>query len=159
MLRAWRIVKRRHAGGAFDGEGARLYGGRWNSPGVPVVYVAESRALAALEILAGLQSRATLDAYVLIEVHFAEALVEDLRPDSIPDGWRTSPPRPETQAIGDRWVREARSPVLRIPSVLIPAESNFVLNPAHPGFGTIEIQDPTSFEFDPRLTGSPRFTS
>ena len=155
MLRAWRIVKRRHTGRAFDGEGARLYGGRWNSPGVPVVYVAESRALAALEVLAGLQSRTTLEAYVLIEVHFDEALVEELGPDSLPDVWRTSPPRPETQAIGDRWVREARSAVLRVPSVLIPAEFNFVLNPAHPEFGTVEIQDPMSFKLDPRLTGSP----
>lgn len=154
MLRAWRIVKRRHASRAFDGEGARLYGGRWNSPGVPVVYVAESRALAALEILAGLQSRTTLDLYVLIEVHFEDVLVENLEPASIPDGWRTSPPRHETQAIGDRWVREARSAVLRVPSVLIPAEFNFVLNPAHPEFGTIEILDTTPFKLDPRLTGS-----
>lgn len=155
MLRAWRIVKPRHAGEAFNGEGARLYGGRWNSPGTRVVYVAESRALAALEILVGLQSRSTLDRFVLIEAHFEEALVEDLRPDAIPDGWRTSPPRSETQVIGDRWVREARSAVLRVPSVLIPAEFNFLLNPAHPELGTIEIRDPTPFRLDARLTGSP----
>jgi RES domain-containing protein len=131
-----------------------LYGGRWNSPGVPLVYVAESRALATLEILAGLQSRSTLEAYVLIEVAFAESLVEELQPESIPDEWRISPPRPETQAIGDRWVREARSAALRVPSVLVPTEFNFLLNPAHPEFGAIEIHEPTPFKLDPRLTGS-----
>lgn len=154
MLRAWRIVKRRHADGAFDGEGARLYGGRWNSPGVPVVYVAETRALAALEILAGLQSRASLDAYVLIEVRFEEALVEELGLNSLPEDWRVSPPRPETQAIGDRWVRGARSAVLRVPSVLIPPEFNYLLNPAHPEFDTVEILEEAPFELDSRLIGS-----
>lgn len=154
MLHAWRIVKRRHVEEAFNGEGARLYGGRWNSPGVPVVYVAESRALAALEIMAGLRSRATLNAYVLIEVRFEEYLVEELDRDSLPVAWRTSPPRPETQAIGDRWVREARSVVLRVPSVVIPAEFNFLLNPTHPEFDAVEILGPTPFEFDSRLEGS-----
>jgi RES domain-containing protein len=154
VLHAWRIVKRRHVEEAFNGEGARLYGGRWNSPGVPVVYVAESRALAALEIMAGLRSRATLNAYVLIEVRFEEYLVEELDRDSLPVAWRTSPPRPETQAIGDRWVREARSVVLRVPSVVIPAEFNFLLNPTHPEFDAVEILGPTPFEFDSRLEGS-----
>ena len=152
MLQAWRIVKRRHADKAFDGEGARLYGGRWNSPGVPVVYVAESRALAVLEILAGLQSRATLHSYVLIGVRFEEQLVEQLSPDSTPKDWRTSPPPPETQACGDRWVREARSAVLRVPSVVIPSEFNFLLHPAHPDFRRIETLEPTPFDLDPRLS-------
>ena len=152
MLQAWRIVKRRHADRAFDGEGARLYGGRWNSPGVPVVYVAESRALAALEILAGLRSRATLHSYVLIGVRFAEELVEHLPPASTPEDWRTSPPPPETQACGDRWIREARSAVLRVPSVVIPSEFNFILNPAHPDFTQIKILEPVAFDLDPRLS-------
>lgn len=152
MVQAWRIVKHRHADHAFDGEGARLYGGRWNSPGVPVVYVAESRALAVLEILARLQSRATLHSYVLIGVRFAGELVEHLSSDSTPEDWRTSPPLPETQACGDRWVREARSAVLRVPSVVIPSESNFLLNPAHPNFAKIEILKPTPFDLDPRLS-------
>lgn len=152
MLQAWRIVKRRHADKAFDGEGARLYGGRWNSPGVPVVYLAESRALAALEILAGLQSRESLQAYVLIKVRFEKKLVEQLPLDSLPGKWRTSPPQPDTQALGDLWVREARSAVLRVPSAVIPDEFNFLLNPAHPEFVTIEVSKPISFDLDPRLT-------
>lgn len=149
------MVKRRHVDGAFTGEGARLYGGRWNSPGVAVVYVAESRALAVLEILAGLRSRKTLEAYVLIESQFDEELVETLDREALSDGWRISPPGPETQSIGDRWIREARSAVLRVPSVVIPPEFNFLLNPSHPEFGGITIRDPEPFELDPRLTGSP----
>lgn len=149
------MVKRRHADGAFTGEGAHLYGGRWNSPGIPVVYVAESRALAVLEILAGLRSRKTLDAYVLIEIQLDEELVEKLDRESLPDQWRISPPAPETQSIGDRWIREARSAVLRVPSVVIPSEFNFLVNPAHLEFGGIKIREPEPFELDSRLTRSP----
>lgn len=155
MTRAWRMVKRRHVDEAFTGEGARLYGGRWNSPGVPVVYVAESRALAVLEILAGVRSRKTLGAYVLIEIEFDEKLVETVDRESLPDDWHISPPGTGTQSIGDRWIREARSAVLRVPSVVVPSECNFLVNPAHPEFGGIKVRDPEPFELDPRLTGSP----
>ncbi len=66
MVTAWRIVKSRVSTAAFDGEGARLFGGRWNSPGVPAVYASESRALALLEVLVGLGDTTQLDAYVLL---------------------------------------------------------------------------------------------
>lgn len=151
MVSGWRIVKRRRADTAFDGEGSRLHGGRWNSPGVPVVYVAETRALAALELLAGLGSLPALSAYVLIETRFEEALVETLETGNLPAGWRASPPPAETQALGDVWVREARTAVLRVPSVLVPGEFNYLLNPAHPEFTTIEVGEPVPFELDSRL--------
>ena len=78
MIEAWRIVKRRYAGQAFDGEGARLFGGRWNRPGRPVIYVSESRALATLEILAGLGTTSPLPAWVMIGVRFPESIVAGL---------------------------------------------------------------------------------
>lgn len=146
------MVKRRHAAAAFDGEGARLHGGRWNSPGVPVVYTAESRALAILEVLAGLESVSAVAPYVLVEVAFHDRLVEVLEPDALPGNWRKSPPPPRTQAIGDRWAHELRSAVLRVPSVLVPVEANYLLNPEHPDFPTIEIGEPVDFRLDTRLT-------
>ena len=116
-----------------------------------MVYVADSRALATLEILAGIRSVPALDAYVLIPVAFEPGSVEALEPKDLPRGWRDNPPPRETRALGDGWVREQRSAVLRVPSVLIPQESNFLLNPRHPDFPRIRIGDPTPFTLDARL--------
>jgi RES domain-containing protein len=150
-MKAWRIIKQRHAKSAFSGDGARLYGGRWNSPGVPVVYVAESQSLAVLEVLVHLDAPALLEKYVFLEVDFDASLVIDLDRSSLPKNWQSDPVPEATQAIGDRWVLSGDSAVLRVPSVLVPGESNFLLNPRHPDFGKIGISRPQAFRFDPRL--------
>jgi RES domain-containing protein len=118
-----------------------------------VVYVAESRALATLEILAGIRSVPTLDAYVLIPVAFHPELVEAPEPEDLPGNWRENPPPAEARTLGDRWVREGRSAVLRVPNALIPQEFNFLLNPAHPDFSRVRIGDPTPFTLDSRFRG------
>jgi RES domain-containing protein len=151
IVSAWRIVQERHGEDAFSGEGARLYGGRWNSPGVAVVYTAGSRAMAALEILVHLDSARLLRGFVLCEVKFDDGLVADAEADAIPADWRVDPPPRSTQALGDGWVREARSAVLRVPSVIIAEEHNFLLNPNHPDFGKVRVGKPVAFDFDPRL--------
>lgn len=150
-MKAWRITKRKHAGTAFSGEGARLYGGRWNRPGVPIVYVAESQSLAVLEMLVHLDAPALLEKYVFLEVDLAASLVIDLDRSSLPKNWQSDPVPEAIQAIGDRWVFSGDSTVLRVPSVLVPGESNFLLNPRHPDFGKISISRPQAFRFDPRL--------
>jgi RES domain-containing protein len=150
-MKAWRITKQRHVRTAFSGEGARLYGGRWNSPGVPVVYVAESQSLAVLEVLVHLNAPALLEKYVFLEVDFDVSLVLDLDRSSLPKNWQSDPVPEAIQAIGDRWVLSRDSAVLRVPSVLVPEESNFLLNPRHPDFGKIGISRPHAFRFDPRL--------
>jgi RES domain-containing protein len=150
-ISAWRIVQERHATQAFSGEGARLYGGRWNSPGVRVVYTAGSRALAALELLVHLDSPRILKRFVLCRVEFEERLVRELEPAKIPDDWRAYPPPRSTQAIGDTWVMEAGSAVLRAPSVIVAQEWNYLLNPGHPDFRKIQIRELMPFDFDPRL--------
>ena len=151
MPQAWRIVKRRHASEAFNGEGARIYGGRWNSPGRSAVYVSETRALATLEMLAGIESTRAIGAYVLIGVSFDESLVAILKPGDLEDGWDANPPTHLSQAVGDRWLDEADSVVLRVPSVVVPAESNYVLNPTHPDFSKIQIGSQQELHIDPRL--------
>jgi RES domain-containing protein len=151
MATAWRIVKRRHAQSAFDGEGARRYGGRWNSPGTPVVYASESRALCLLEILAGLRSVKPIVAYALIPTAFDESLVLGVSLHDLPAEWRENPPHRSTQLIGDNWVHEQRSAILRVPSAIVPDESNYVFNPAHPDFVRIDIGDPQEVSIDSRL--------
>lgn len=150
-LTTWRIVKARHAAGAFDGAGARVEGGRWNSPGTPVVYTSQSAALAALELLVHLGRGSILSAYVLIPCAFDEALVSRLDRVRLPVNWRAYPAPPELQLIGDEWAKGGGSAVLEVPSAVIDTDSNFLLNPRHPDFHTIRVMDPWPFEFDLRL--------
>jgi RES domain-containing protein len=149
MVQAWRIVKTRHAATAFDGEGARLYGGRWNSVGRRVVYASGTKALASLEILVHLQIPGGLS-FVAIPLHFDEALVEVYPVRRLPAGWDAEPPGAVSQRIGDAWLDLARAPVLALPSVLT-GETNFLLDPGHPDFGRIKRGAPEPFAFDPRL--------
>lgn len=151
MPRAWRIVKASRAASAFDGEGARLYGGRWNSPGTAAVYTAQSQSLAALELLVHLQSSQLLMAYSSIPVDIEEGLIETVDPVDLPPNWREYPPPPVLQHYGDRWAAERRSAVLQVPSVVIPGEMNTILNPRHADFGRLIIGVAKRFEFDPRL--------
>jgi RES domain-containing protein len=148
---AWRIVKARHAAGAFDGEGARIEGGRWNSPGTAVVYTSQSAALAALELLVHLGRGAILAAYVLITCSFDDALVTRLDRKRLPKTWRSYPAPPELQLIGDEWVRSGASAVLEVPSAVIDTESNYLLNPRHRDFRAVRVAPAQPFELDLRL--------
>ena len=147
---AWRIVKAAHADRAFSGEGAWRTGGRWNSPGVPVVYASEHKSLAVLEMLLHLDP-ADVPHYLTFRIEFGDALVERWPLDRLPPRWREEMPARATRLLGDAWLRENRSAVLAVPSVIIPEELNYLLNPGHPDFKRIAIGKPTLFTFDPRL--------
>ncbi len=151
MPRAFRLVKHKHAAQSFDGEGARLFGGRWNRPGVAVVYASESLSLAALELLVHLEWGALLRHYVVCRLEFPESAVEEFSVRRLPADWRRSPAPPAVQEIGTHWARARRSAVLRVPSAVIPLESNFLLNPEHPAFPRFARTSPEPFDFDPRL--------
>lgn len=152
MILAWRIVSAAYQESAFTGDGAKIYGGRWNSKGVPVIYTAESLALASIEILVNLPSAKLLDNYVKIPVHFEENLVQELPFTDLPSDWNSRPVSQSTQAIGDNWFKEQRSAVLKVPSVVVPGEFVYLLNLVHPDFTRIEIGAPVAYNFDTRLT-------
>jgi RES domain-containing protein len=151
MATGWRIVKSRYASTAFDGEGARLYGGRWNSPGTRMVYTSSTVSLAVLEVLVHLQEASILSSYSLISASFNDVFVEHVDRSTLPDGWRTYPAPSELQHIGDEWVRSRSSAVLEVPSVIVERESNYLLNPTHPDFSSVIIGEPEPFTFDERL--------
>jgi len=154
--RSWRIVKAKHAATAFDGEGARLAGGRWNSPGHRVVYTAESRSLAILEILVHLSSSDLLAHYVLLAAEFPATSIATLDSATLPPNWRASPAPTELQDLGNRWLQERRSVVLRVPSALVDGESVYLLNPRHPEFrATVTISRPGPDAFDAGLLKKP----
>jgi RES domain-containing protein len=102
-------------------------------------------------MLVHLGAGAVLDSYVLIRCDFDDALVTAVNAAALPSTWRMFPSPPQLAAVGDAWVSAARSAVLRVPSAIVPSESNYLLNPQHPEFTRIRIGSPTSFSFDPRL--------
>ena len=147
----WRIVKSSRAATAFDGEGARLFGGRWNSPGHAAVYTAENVSLAALELLVHLQESSLLASYSLLPATFPASLVQIVAASDLPSGWNSWPPPPALRERGDTWLAAGKSAVLSVPSAVVPAERNYLLNPAHPDFRKVTLGAPQRFAFDPRL--------
>ena len=150
MLRAWRVVKRKYVDSAFDGEGARRAGGRWNSPGRPVIYTAESSALAILEMVVHVEA-SLLSHYVVIPVRFSEKQTTRIDPADLPRDWRTHPGPADLRRIGDRWLESRSSLALMVPTAIAPAGWNYLLNPAHPDFSGLDIGAPMGFKMDSRL--------
>ena len=147
----WRIVKEKHAASAFSGEGARLFEGRWNSAGVPMVYCSENLALAALEILVHCQPVTMRDKWRAFRVSWGEELMTSIPARSLPQGWNAQPATRASRSIGDDWARSNRSAVLALPSVIIPLERTFLLNPKHPHFSRIKHKSAGEFTLDQRL--------
>jgi RES domain-containing protein len=150
-IQAYRIVKRKFLRTAFSGEGARLYGGRWNSPGVAVIYTSSVLSLAILEWRCHL-SQWPAPSAVIIEIEFDSSLI--WTPLKLPANWKRYPSSKANAAVGDSWVGSGRSAVLRLPSATVPTggeECNYLLNPAHPDFKLIKIGKPRLFKAEPRL--------
>ena len=149
---AYRLVKRKYQDTAFDGEGARLYGGRWNSPGRACVYVASSESLALLEIMVHLESYRLLDAYALLRLTLPAESILRVGAEDLPDNWQEAPAPAETADLGDGWLTSGQSLALALPSVVVPREFNYMLNPGHPLFDSIvAAAEPLRFKPDPRL--------
>jgi len=154
---AWRVSRVKFAEppyNPFDGEGARRFGGRWNSPGVAVVYASGSLSLAVLEILVHADSLSALPDHVAFPLDIPQPLIHELADDELPDTWH-SPSAPDAlRQMGDDWVQAGRTVALRVPSAVIPTEFNFVLNPAHPDFERLSIGARQQLQIDPRLVKS-----
>ena len=155
-LTLWRLSPARRAEQAMSGDGAFRRGGRWNAPGTRIVYCAESRSLAALEVLANVRAASLLfeQAWVMISVTVPTAAIET--PIRVPENWRTTPYPSETQAFGSAWALVTRSVALRVPSVIVTGEFNYLLNPVHPDFAQLAVGKPEVFSFDPRFGAQAR---
>ncbi|MCQ3016057.1 RES family NAD+ phosphorylase [Pseudomonas tremae] len=152
MISVYRLVKRKWLAQAFDGEGAKLYGGRWNSKGNACVYCAGSESLALLEILVHLNNASVARHYAMLELQIAEEHILNARPDTLPPDWREEPAPPASASFGDAWLASGQSLALAVPSVIIPREYNYLLNVQHPEFQAVVATARTlEFEVDPRL--------
>ena len=152
-MRVYRIAQAEFAE-ELSGEGARLYGGRWNPPGRAMLYTANSTALAALEILVGFDwdLAPTLS---LVELEVPDLPVEVIAAEELPDDW-CRPGNPSLRRIGAQWLESKKTLALEVPSAAIPTAPdgfNLLLNPAHSRFAEIKISKVLDFRFDTRLAG------
>jgi RES domain-containing protein len=146
----WRLTLKQHT--APDGEGARRYGGRWNKPGMPVVYTSGTLSLAALEYLVHVDSDILPDALVSVRATIPDSLkMEAINTANLPVDWKEKMIPVSLQQLGTDWANHAKSLVLKVPSVVIEHEWNYVLNPLHPDFSKISWDASIGFSFDPRL--------
>jgi len=135
----------------ISGEGAFLYGGRWNSKGIRVVYLGSSLAQSAMELLVHLGRADILNVYRQVSVSFDESLVEHIDIGDLPKDWAEPAMAPSVQATGDAWVDAQSSVVLQVPSVAVMGEYNYLLNPAHPDFTKLKYGEVLPFRYDSRL--------
>lgn len=142
--RIFRVCRSIHA--SLDGEGAKRAGGRWNSPGRPVVYMAETVSLAVLENLVHMTREDFPAGYVVVAAVVPDH-VRVLRAEDLPIESRATNQR----QLGDQWIDSCDSAVLEVRSTIVPFEHNYLLNPRHPDFGKIAVEPPVAFVFDERL--------
>lgn len=151
-MTAWRLIKARHAATAFDGEGARRFGGRWNARGTPLVYLGGTLSLAALEFFVHLTAEDARIPFVAFRIEIPDNVPWGaLDPAQLPADWREEPPPDDCKVLGSAWAERGDTAILRVPSVIVPHEHNWLLNPRHPDFGRIAIGAPEPFGFDSRM--------
>jgi RES domain-containing protein len=150
-MQIWRICRAKFAAEAFSGSGARRFGGRWNSPGVPMVYSSSSLALAAMELFVHLEPNQQPDDLVAIAATLPKGEpAQRLEPKGLPRGWWKDDFEP-LRAIGDKWIREKGALAIEVPSAALRTEWNVLVNPLHPAMPEIKIKEPLPFRFDARM--------
>ena len=152
MITIWRIDKKRHSASSFSGEGAALYGGRWNPQGVRVVYASQTLALAALEKFVHLEGVAGGINFVSFKIDVPESVkIKHVELSQLPKNWRSVPAPASTREIGLNWTQKNESAILRVPSTIITSEYDYLINQLHADFKSLKISKPAPFSFDPRL--------
>ncbi len=150
-MRVWRISKSKYAHSAFSGEGARLFDARWNFAGTPMVYTSTSLALAAIEFFVHLDPSEAPTGLVSLAADVPDnPAVERVEIGQLPDGWRSTDNK-SLQQLGSDWVKLQRSVALIVPSAAVEGEWNVLLNPQHPDFSKVQIDEPRPFHYDERM--------
>nr|NJM01867.1 RES domain-containing protein [Desulfobacula sp.] len=145
----WRLVDEKHIDDAFSGLSAKHFGGRWNTRGQSIVYASSSLALASLELLIHTY-KDCLSKFVAIEALFPRRLqIHSITIDSLPNDWEKN--FSLTQKIGDEWVNSRNTCVLSVPSVVLPRERNYLINPNHFDFDKIVIVSKEYVNLDERF--------
>ncbi len=151
VIEIWRVCPAEAGACAYDGFGALKEPGRWHQKGTRIAYASSSLALASLEFFVGLENGKPAEPLVAVPAEVPADLVERLDESILPEGWKRTPAAEKSKQIGTDWVNSGRGAVLAVPSELVPHESNYLLNPAHPGYLRIAVLEPEPFEYDERM--------
>lgn len=135
----------------LTGEGARLNGGRWNHKLTPCLYTSESRALAVLEYTVNVNIEDIPRAMSIATLEIPDQNILKLNLQDLPGDWKSSPAPASTKDVGTRLLREAKFPIIQIPSAVLPAEYNYLLNPLHPDSANFSVLDIEDFIYDVRI--------
>jgi RES domain-containing protein len=150
-MKVFRLAKEKYKSD-LSGKGAEIAGGRWNSKGTALLYTSNSRALCMAEVLVHQLAGFPPENYWMLSIEVPDNLsIETIDVKNLPSNWRDFPHPPTLKAIGDAFVRAGTHPGLLVPSAVVAGDFNLLLNPHHPEFATVKIQDIVPFEFDERL--------
>jgi len=153
-MHVFRIVREKYLDSALSGRGAQLSNGfRWNSFGTSMVYTAQSRSLALLEIVVHLDLSVELPTdRFMVDIDIPDDIDREVvQLEDLPQGWNAKPPQRISQFIGDNFISNNSAAILEVPSSIIPKESNFLINPYHPDFSRIALAHATPFILDSRF--------
>ena len=146
----YRLCKAIHAHD-LSGSGAEKNGGRWNSKGIAMIYTSQSRALCIAEVAVHLPMGILPEDYQLISINIPGRSILNLNESELPKDWRIIPPGQSSRSIGDQFVYNQKYLTLKVPSMIVRGEYNYLINPLHPGMKNVSIVSTESFEFDSRF--------
>lgn len=149
-MRVWRIARQIYD--PLNGEGPRRIGGRWNSPGRPVVYTAAHLSLSIVEVLVHTDPDLIPDDLTAFQIEVPEtATITTVAPGDLPRHWTDIPNHAACRELGDAWLDRGEHPVLAVPSAIVPEEFNYLINPTHPAASGLRVIRSRPFMFDSRL--------
>lgn len=150
-MKVYRLTRKKYARD-LSGVGASLYGNRWNSKGVFMLYTAESRALALLEVLVHIRIENLPSDYVMVEIEIPNnSEATSIHKNHLGGNWNIFPHVSSTQALGDEFVRRQKELLCKVPSAVVENEYNYLLNPFHSDFKKVKVISVSDFPVDDRL--------
>jgi len=150
-VRIFRIGKTKYIND-FSGEGSRLFGGRWNKMGDPVIYFSEHLSLSLLEIIVHVDYGKLPLNYSFVEVEIPDTSIKIIKSvDFIKPKWRTEEAASQLQLFGSNWLKKQESLAMQVPSAILEKENNILVNPLHKDFKKLKIIEISKMDFDPRL--------
>ena len=149
-MEIFRIANKKYADDLL-GKGAALNGGRWNKTGTPVLYCSESIEIALLETVVHLPANFAAN-LMLLTLQIPDNSIQSITAFELPDNWYKHPAPEVLAEIGDDWVKSNSTIALKVPSVIVPSTSNFILNCSHSHYKKVKIIQKQNFPIDPRLT-------
>lgn len=136
----------------LSGKGAEIAGGRWNNKGFAVLYTSESRALCTTEIAVHTPLGILPDDFYLITIEFPDDVeIKEIKATQLSSSWKNIPHTHETQRMGNKFIKEEKYLIMKVPSAVVQGDYNYLINPAHKDFDKVKIKKTEKFEFDKRL--------